>query len=132
MPRLDYFLVADSVSVDKDRNTLSVFHVLEEWPSRLPLVIPSLVAVSSWTLEAEDMGRDFQATLEIRSPSKRQLPDFESFSVNFTADRRRYRTSHFVRGLRVEEAGELEFRILLNGEYKASHYVWIVADEEAT
>lgn len=118
--------------MDKDRNTLSVFHVLDDWTARLPLAIPRLVAVSTWTLDPEDMGRDFQATLEIRSPNKQQPPAFQPFSVNFPADRKRCRTYHFVKGLRVEEAGELEFRILLNGEYKASHYVSIVADEEAT
>jgi len=130
MPRLDYFLVAESVSIDKDRSTLSIFHVCDAWQDRPPLLIPELVAVSSWTMEPEDMGQDFQATLKIRLPGKQERPDLELHSINFTADHRRQRTYHFVRGLRIEEPGEVEFRILLNGQHKASHYAWVIADEE--
>jgi len=131
MPKLDYFLVADSVSTDRERNTVSLFHILEEWPARLPLVIPQLVAVSSWTIPPEDMGRDFQVTLNIRLPGDQEAPDFQIFPVNFTADRPRHRAYHFVKGLRVEHAGDMVFEILINGRLAASQVVWVRASEES-
>ena len=54
MPTLEYFLLAESVSTDRERNTVSLFHILEEWIAQLPLVIPNLVAVSSWKMDEEE------------------------------------------------------------------------------
>ena len=127
MPTLEYFLVADSVSTDRDRNTVSVFHILEEWTAQLPLVIPSVVAVSSWKMEEHDRGRDFQVALEIHLPGRRKSPDFEILPVNFTAESARHRTYHFVRGLRIEQAGHVVFEISINGRPAAKHVLWVHA-----
>ena len=131
MPYLEYFLVADSVSTDRERNTVSLFHVLEEWRARLPLVIPQLVAVSSWVIPCEEMGQDFQVTLNIRLPGVRESPDLPIFPVNFTAVHPRHRTHHFVRGLRVEHAGDMVFEISINGDLAARRVVWVRASEES-
>jgi hypothetical protein len=131
MPKLDYFLVADSVSTDRERNTVSLFHILEEWPARLPLTVPELVAVSSWTISADEMGQDFQVSLNIRLPGAQGSPDFPIFPVNFTAHRPRHRAYHFVKGLRLEHAGDLVFEILINRQVAASHVVWVRASDES-
>ena len=131
MPKLDYFLVADSVSTDRDRNTVSVFHILDEWPARLPLVIPELVAVSSWRIASDEMGGDFQVVLNIRLPGGQGSPDLQILPVNFTADHLRHRAYHFVKGLRVEHAGDMVFEIFINGQLVASHVVWVRASDES-
>jgi hypothetical protein len=131
MPKLDYFLVADSVSTDRERNTVSMFHILEEWSARLPLVIPELVAVSSWTIESDEMGQDFQVRLGIRLPGPQESPSFHIFPVNFTAHHRRHRAYHFVKGLRVEHAGDMVFEIFINEQLVASHVVWVRASDES-
>ena len=130
MPKLDYFLVAESISTDKDRNTLSIFHIVEEAYGRLPFVVTNLAGVASWTIAAEEMGRDFQVLLKIYQSEKRELPSFAPFSLNFTADRERYRTCHYVNGLRIEEPGDLVFEILLNGEHVADRIVHIRPTED--
>ncbi len=125
MPTLEFFLVADSVSTDRERNTLSVFHILEEWPARLPLVIPQLVVVSSWRMATEDLGRDFQVALDIQLPGKQQSPDLQILPVNFTAEHARHRTYHFVRGLRIEEAGDVLFDLRINGQHAGTFVLWV-------
>jgi hypothetical protein len=73
MPQLEYFLIAESISVDQSTNRVSLFNVLEEiqcapLPAGTPAIpgrtgIPQLVAVSSWNLSPEDQGREFQVSL---------------------------------------------------------------------
>ena len=47
MPKLEYFLVSESISIDRDRNQVSVFNILEEAyiPKAGPAVIPQSVAL---------------------------------------------------------------------------------------
>lgn len=131
MPKLDYFLVADSVATDRDRNTVSLFHILEEYrPTRLPLNIPEMVAVSSWTVTSDELGQEFDVVLNIRLPGAQASPDFPIFPVHFTADNPRHRAYHFVKGLRVEQAGDMVFEIRVNGRLAASQVVWIRVSEE--
>ncbi len=127
MPRLEYFLLADSLSVDQDTNNVSIFHVLEEVTIPLPGHIPRLVAISSWNIEPEERQRkdEFQATLRIHQPWEEKAPKHKDLPTNFTAERRRHRICQYVTGVPVKEAGELEFEILLNGEHAASHFVTV-------
>ena len=125
MPTLEYFLLADSVSTDRERNTVSLFHILEEWIAQLPLVIPNLVAVSSWKMEEEDRGHDFQVALDIHLPGQQNSPDFQILPVNFTGETARHRTYHFVRGLRVEEPGDVVFEICMNGRPAAKRVLCV-------
>ena len=129
MPKLDYFLVSDSVSTDRDRNTVSLFHILEEFPARLPLVIPELVAISSWTIATHEMGQEFDVVLNIKLPGDRAAPEFPIFPVSFTAEHPRHRAYHFVKGLRVEQAGDMVFEVHINRQLAGSHLVWIRASE---
>ncbi|MBN1591186.1 MAG: hypothetical protein JW888_16860 [Pirellulales bacterium] len=113
MPKLEYFLVAQSIADDKNTNLVSLFHVLEEFSvDELPATVPSLVAVSSWLLAEEDQGEDFQVTLKIcHDDATSLLPDVR---VNFTADGLRQRIYHYVHNLELDRPGEIKMFILLN------------------
>lgn len=129
MPKLEYFLVAESISIDQDRNTVSLFHVLEDATARTPWLFPQLVAVSAWNIQPEEIGSDFQATLRIHLPGEQQEPP-ES-TVNFTGQQTRQRIHHFVQGLNAEEVGDVVFEILMNGKHAASHTFTIRARDES-
>ncbi len=124
MPSLEYFLVAESVSVDRDSGSLSIFHVTEDlvFPE-LPAPIPRLVAVSSWRIAPDEIGKDFQATLKVHKPWHEANPQYEQFPINFTAERLRHRINHWIVNLHIKQPCDLRFEILLNGEHKASHIV---------
>lgn len=124
MPQIEYFVVAESMALDKDRNTVSLFHVIERLAGSPPLLIPALVAVSYWKIAEEETGRDFQAALRIHLPGGQALPDeFQENTINFTPHERRFRTHHFVKGLRIDHFGDVTFEMLLNGNHAAEHVV---------
>ena len=125
MPKLEYFLVAESVSVDRDTNRVSLFNIVEEVSGSLPARIPALVVVSSWNVLPEDRKREFQVTLRISLPGGVELPKSEDFAVNFTAQRSRQRILQFVKELPLEQPGDLKLEVLLNGKHAASHTVTV-------
>lgn len=126
MPQLEYFLVAESVATDSDRNTVSVFHILEELrASSMPFHVGRLVALSSWNIGPQDRDNDFQVTLDIHLPGGDKLPDGLDLAINFTATRSRQRILHFIEGLRIASPGDLAFELLINGKHAASHRVTV-------
>ena len=130
MPKLEYFLVSESRSVDQQTNNVSVFSILEELSGPLPMTIFRLVALSSWNIEPDERDRDYQVALRIRLPSGEVMPESSDFKVNFTTTRMRHRVFQHVQGLRVTEAGELTFEVLLDGKREASHTITIHARDE--
>ena len=127
MPRLEYFLVADSVSVDQFTNTVSVFHVIEQIRApKFPVHIPRFACVSSLNIEEEDFGKDFQLTVNIKNPSGKYG---EPNRINFTAEKRRQRFIAHLVNFKIEGRGQLLFELLLNKERLASHTVDIIKDE---
>ena len=68
MPELEYFVVAESVSIDRDTNRVSLFNVVEEiFTSVVPF---PFVAVSGWNLTADEQrGSELQAGVRITKPS---------------------------------------------------------------
>jgi len=131
MPKLEYFVVSESYASDRDTNQLSLFNILEEVLTVLPVRIARLVATSSWNIRPEDETRDFQVTLRIHRPSGEVLRDPEDIAANFTAGRGRQRVHNDIRGLLIEEAGDFRFEILLNGAHAADHIITIRARDES-
>lgn len=127
MPKLEYFLVSESLSVDQETNNVSVFSILEEFSGKQ---IPRLVATSSWNIEPNEQDRDYQVTLTIRLPGGETLPESNDFKVNFTTQRKRHRVFQHVHGLKLEKAGDLVFEVLLDGKRQATHTVTIHAPGE--
>ena len=127
MPKLEYFLVADSVSVDQFTNTVSVFHVVEQIRSReFPVHIPRLVCISSLNIEKDDVGKEHQLTVRIKNPSG----GFENPNrTNFTAEKRRQRFIAHLINFKIDGPGQLLFELLVNDEHLAWHTVDIIKAE---
>jgi hypothetical protein len=117
---LEFFIVAQGVSVDQDTNQTSIFGVLEEVASPVfPHAIPFCVAVSLWNVSDADVGKDWQAALRIRFPDGNET----SIPINFSVKdgTRRHRITQRMMGLPVPGTGDLEFELLLNGKHAATH-----------
>lgn len=145
MPKLEYFLVCESVSTDRDTNRVSIFHVVEELrPPKIELpntgpktsssaalrpvpaseyghILAQLVAVCCWYQTDDDADKDFQAMLRLRTPEGTT----HDFPMNFTMNSRRQRLLFHLQGIPPLMPGELAFEILLNGEHKAEHIVTV-------
>ena len=120
MPKIEYFVVCESVSIDQTTNTMSVFHVLEQINSpHFPIVLPRLTAVAHWNACEGDNDRDFQVGIIVT------LPDGEpkEFSQNFRMIRPRHRTIANFIGLPVNGPGTMTIEMRLNGEHQAFHTI---------
>ncbi len=131
MPELEYFLVSESVSTDERTGYFSLFNILEDMGTVLPLRISRLIATSCWNISPEEQGRDYQVSLRILQPNGEILEGAEDIAINFTAEGNRQRIHHELRGVSVPEAGDWVFEILLNGEHKAKH-VLTVREQDAS
>lgn len=122
MPSLEYFVVAESMSVDQQTNQVSVFNILEEVrTSNLPVVLPQVVCVCTLNLGANDMGMEHHAVLRVRTP--RGEP--REFAARFKASHRRQRVFTRLLGLPLETIGELVFEISVGGLHLATHTVFV-------
>jgi hypothetical protein len=122
MPKLEYFLVAESISIDRDRNQVSVFNILEDIVvPRAVHVIPQAVAICSWILNSEDQGQDFQVLLNIDVPTAGDPVRAKRAAINFTAEGTRQRIHLNILNIPVERDGNIVFGLELNGKHIASH-----------
>lgn len=127
MPKLEYFLVAESVSIDQASNSLSLFHVLEEVHSLgLPVLVPRMTAVSTWLVSPEEFGQDFQSTLVVHRPDGSQ---FHEFKLNFTARSARHRLITNFERFPIDASGEWRFELQLDGAHAASHHMSVLSGE---
>jgi hypothetical protein len=125
MPKLEYFVVCESVSVDRETNRISLFNVVEDLrPVRNGETghpVHQFVAVSAWNREPGDEGKDFQAIVRIQPPDDQS----KDFSINFQMERPRQRLILRLLGVAAGRPGNLRFELLLNSQHFASHTVTI-------
>lgn len=128
MAKLEFFAVAESMSVDQGTNKVSLFEILESVPfdpSRDVNVISKCVAVSLWRMEGGDEGNDFQVKLNISRPGEDQC---DEHAINFTAKSARHRVLTTLFGLPLGRTGDLRFEVCLNGTHAAEHVITVVEE----
>jgi hypothetical protein len=123
MPRLLFFIISESVSVDQRTNKLSIFNVLEELQTvQFPALLPQCAATSLWFRQPGDEDEDFQCILRVAAPNDEP----HDFASNFRMTRHRHRLVQAFQGLPVTAAGDLRFELLLNGTRVAEHIVTVI------
>jgi len=126
VPELEYFLVAESVSVDRESGLLSIWHTLDAITAAgVPFGLPSAVAVSVWRLGADDMNSDHQVDVRLLGPrGSCEGP----LRVNFTPTTQRHRVFHRFRGLQLDEEGPWTFELRLDGGEAMARHVLLLTD----
>lgn len=128
MPRLEYFLVAESISIDQYSNQVSIFNVLEELRlPRFPSVLPKMIAVSMWLTDATDAERDFQINVRITPPNS-EPQDHEQ---NVKMDGQRVRVMAQWHGFKLPGPGEMLVELFLNNDPIATHRVDLLQANQA-
>ena len=123
MPELEYFIVAESYSVDSDSNALSLFNVLNEVRTpTFPTTLPKLVAISCWIATPEEIAAECDSQVVIQFLSDGQDPKL--FRGNFTCDRRLQHVVLEIKGVQVDHPSEFRVELQLNGEHKAWHRIF--------
>lgn len=124
MPNVEYFLVCRAVQKDVVTDDFSFISVLEDiTPESFPSTIPRAVAVSLWNIEPNERHTDFQATLVVKVPNNPEV----SFPMNFTEHGNRIRAIYGVLEIPIEQPGDIEFEVKLNGVHAATHTVIVHA-----
>lgn len=126
MPDLEYFLVCESVSVDRETNRVSFFNVLEDFTVAEPGSAPGgfitqFAAVSCWNQGTDDGDSEHEVTVRIRAP---EVDNHES-KIRFQMNKKRQRLiMRFLGGLPpLPDGGAVVFELLLNDQYIAKHTI---------
>ncbi len=129
MPTLEFFLLAESVSIDQATNRLSIFNVIEELTpvaaatASWPLVVSEMTAISAWNPDRDQAEpREHQLTTRIVIPG-REIQNFTQ-QVVFVPHRRQRAVTRLV-GIQITQPGVAEIEILLNGIHQAKHTITI-------
>jgi hypothetical protein len=126
MPKLEYFLVCESILTDLDRNLTSAVSILDDISCPIPGHLPQVVALCTWRLDPDDQGRDFQVGFEIIWPeSQGSQKDNKKYTLNFTAKGCRQRAYFRFHDIPVEQAGDIVFNLMLNGDHIATHVITV-------
>ena len=126
MPVLEYFIVAESCSIDQISNRFSIFNVAEEGRMTVPGQIRELFALCAWIAEPQEFGEDLQLRLRITPPGG----DMVESPHNFRMTRRRHRVALNIRNIPITEHGELLIELLLNNDHQAFHRIDILPPDE--
>jgi hypothetical protein len=125
MPKLEYFVVCDSISIDQQTNRVSLFNIVEDLqpvgPGIQSDIIAQLVAVSSWNKVPEDEGKDFQVIHRIHTSDGEP----KDFPMNFRMENPRQRVVLRIQGMPPMHPGSLRIELLLNGQHIADHIVTV-------
>lgn len=128
MPKLEYFLVSESVSVDQQTNRASLFNILDEVrENQFPTTIPQAVVTSVWDYESGDEDVDYQVKVRMSLPDEKEPKDIP---VNVKIEKGRHRLFLKLENLQIEQPGKLRFEVFINDKYTASHTVLVQKDEQ--
>ena len=134
MPKLEYFLLCESISVDQETNRVSLFNVLEDLHlAKLPkdgdskpaFILNQFVAVAVFNREPEDVDQDFEACLMYN------LPDgaHKEHKLKFKMERNRQRiVMRFVGMPPVAKDGLLSFDLSVNGKHAGTHTIQLFSE----
>jgi hypothetical protein len=122
MPRLEYFLVSTSASLDGATGRVSIFEVLTEIRTpRVPAVLGRCVSVACWAMDEKELNKDYQATIVLKRPGA----STEKYKANFRASERYQHVLHEFSGMPIRGIGTLTFEVELDGTHAASHTILI-------
>ena len=121
MPKLEYFIVTESVSVDQFTNKISLFEVLETiHVPKFPAAFNRMFVVSAWNAEPGDESRDFQIQIKINPPDGSEPQTFEH---NVPMPAARCRNIQCLQGIPFKCAGKFTIELSLNKEHFAFHTI---------
>ena len=118
--RLEFFVVAESVSIDQITNAASVFNIIETISAEnFPAMLPVCVAFSLLRREGDD-NQEHHSSLRITVPGQ----PLQESHVSFRLPQFRHRLVQRIQGL-VIFPGEVRFELTIDGEHAAEHVITV-------
>lgn len=127
MPSLEYFLLAESASVDRGTGLVSIFNVLNEFvveEETPPFVLPKLVAISGWLSTPDEISRRTEShiKLEFKLPGQ---DDRVTFRGNLQSVTRHQHFNFGFREIPLPSTGDLVAYLYLDDNQVATHTVTV-------
>lgn len=133
MAKLEYFVVSESVAVDRETNRTSIFNVLEEvrldagpqaTQNARVVAIGDIVATGLLRSEVGDEDKDWQAILKVKAPdgNTQEVP----VNFRFLEGTIRHRLIVRVTGYPFTTFGDIVVELLLNGQHLAEHVISVL------
>lgn len=125
MPKLEYFLLADSFAIDRDSGEVSLFHVLSSLRvPTLPCTLPRLAAIACWLFAPEELeaNREHQVAVRFLIPGRAE-PLIER--GHLASDTRVLLSTFEVTGATFEKAGDFVTELILDEQVCETHHVAI-------
>lgn len=125
MPRLEYFLLADSFAIDRDSGDVSLFHVLSTIrTSTFPCVLPRLAAVACWLFAPEELetNREYQVAVRFHIPGRAE-PLIER--GHLVSDTLVLLTTFEIVGATFDQPGDFITELVLDDKVCETHLVTI-------
>jgi hypothetical protein len=123
MLSLEYFLAAESYSVDRDKGLVSIFNVLSDLTfEKFPAEVPKLVCIIALICSPEEIEgeSEHQIVLRFKVPGVQQP---EPFRGSFPAQAKHHHLFFEVQNFFVEEPGEVVIELQIDDECKAHHTI---------
>ena len=126
MPRLEYFLVSGGAAIDQITGRISAFDILIEIrPVRLPVVFARVVTICSFSFEEDEMNSECQLVTRITPPGGQAAENRTNFTIR---DRHHNIVLNWV-GVRINQAGSVDFELRLNENVVAHHDITVHAPQ---
>lgn len=126
MPRLEYFLVSGGAAIDQISGRISAFDILIEIrPVQLPAVFTRVVTICSFSFEENEMNSNCQLVTRITPPGGEMMENRTNFTVR---DRHHNILLNWV-GVRINQAGSVNFELRLNENVVAHHDIAVHAPQ---
>src|SRR5689334_5142896 len=111
MPRLEYFLAAESISIDQATNRVSLFNVIDELGAPgFPIWVPTIYTVACLERAPGDEQVHFQAMIRL---SGAPVGPPRDHPVNFVfGERIRMRLTHLIQAAQLVAPGTLVIELL--------------------
>lgn len=123
MPHFDVALISQSISVDRDRSTLSLFHLVDELAmpndtqdppkGQVHKVGPPFVVVVLWRRSDPSKPESAEGRLQFFGPKSRKPLGSGEFKIDLTGNVRRARAAMNIPFLPYQGAGEYRFDVEL-------------------
>jgi hypothetical protein len=123
MPELEYFVVSESMAIDRASNSVSIFNVFNEFKvDEFPYLIPKLAIVSCWIASQEELRDRIESLVGIRITGEHHAPaDHREHNTSLVCDAEFQHLVLEYYGMSIQGPGKVFVELLLNGQRTAMH-----------
>lgn len=113
MPRLRHLIVCAAAVADQASNRISAIEIIDQISCKyFPSFLPRLAIISSWSFDADELGKDSQIAIVLLRPSE---ANSERFNWNVKPEQQSANLIQRFVAMPISSAGDLRVELHANG-----------------